>query len=550
MSKLGDAFVDIRANLKPLVAGLKKARRATVNSMRAISSVALKGLTFGFKKAWAAAKKLFNGIKRLAQIAAAAIIGVTIATAKMAGGFERSMARVRALSNATEADFRRLRYTALRLGEATEWSAKQAADAMSALALAGFKTNEIIAAMPHTLNLASAGQIDLASAADITAKIMRGMGLDASELGHAVDVLTKAFTTSNTDLIQLGEAMKYVGPVGRAAGKSLEELVAVIQVLSNAGIQGAMAGTSLRGMIAKLSGATPAATKVFDKLGIIIKNSSGRMKTFDVIVNELADSMKRLDEVEKTSRIMRAFGLRAGPAMSVLLSEGGDAVEDFRNKLVDIGGTARRISAIMLNTLWGDLVRLKSVMAGLSIAIGDTYKGKLRTVIQSLTKWLQENKKEIVDWAKTFYDKLGEILGQIGKLVLFMTKDFNAGMRLAFDKLIIVATAAFKSLVVLAKGPALEIGKIFADAIGDAFKKKFPILSGITGGIGKLSPAGYENPVQRFVRSREPVPPSPPSTAVQLKAIWKEANNQLLEESAKQTELLEQLVNKPTGAVN
>src|SRR5690606_12326139 len=133
------------------------------------------------------------------------------------------------------------------------FSASQAADAMGNFAQAGFKVNEIMGAIGPTLDLAAAGQLDMATASDITAKVMRGMGIEATELTGVVDVLAKAFSTSNTDLQMLGEAMKYVGPVAKSSGKDLNEVVASLQVLSDAGLQASLAGTSLRGIISRLA---------------------------------------------------------------------------------------------------------------------------------------------------------------------------------------------------------------------------------------------------------------------------------------------------------
>jgi TP901 family phage tail tape measure protein len=176
------------------------------------------------------------------------------ASTKTFAGFEQEMARVRALTGANATQFERLNAQAKRLGATTVFSASQAAEAMSYFALAGYSVDQILAASGPTLDLAAAGQLEMAQAADISAKIMAGMGVSANDLGRAIDVLTKGMTTANTDLVQLGDAMKYVGPVAKQAGYSLEETVAAVQLLSNAGIQADMAGTTLRGAILSLVG--------------------------------------------------------------------------------------------------------------------------------------------------------------------------------------------------------------------------------------------------------------------------------------------------------
>ena len=224
--RAGRAYVELGTHNK-LTAGLRRAHRqlqAFGNRVRAIG-------------------------QKLAMASAAAVTPLAVSSTVYAG-FEQKMARVKALTGATGKDFDRLSTKAKQLGESTVFSASQAAEAMSSFALAGYDVEKILRAIGPTLDLAAAGQLDVAQAADIAVKIMSGMGLEVEQLGQTLDVLTKAMTTANTDLPMLGDAMKYVGPIAKNAGLALEEIVAAVQLLSNAGIQGEMAGTTLRGMLA------------------------------------------------------------------------------------------------------------------------------------------------------------------------------------------------------------------------------------------------------------------------------------------------------------
>ena len=163
------------------------------------------------------------------------------AIVKTASDYEAAMKKVSALTGALDEQgpkFLALASKARELGAATRYSAKEVADGMSFLAMAGFKADKIVASMGDTLNLAASANIDLATAADIVSNIMTGMRIHVDELGGAVDVLVKAFTSANTDLVQLGEAMKYAGPVASAFGQKLEDVVAMLGALGNAGIQG------------------------------------------------------------------------------------------------------------------------------------------------------------------------------------------------------------------------------------------------------------------------------------------------------------------------
>lgn len=303
----------------------------------------------------------------------AGIAGVGMATVKVMrtfASFEQSMARVKALTGATGDQLAALERQALKLGETTIYTASQAAGAMSYFAQAGFTTNEILKAMPSTLDLAAAGQLDLAAAADIVAKIMRGMGHDADELQHDVDVLTKAFISSNTNLIQLGEAMKFVGPIGKTLGKGIEEITAAIQTLSNAGIQATMAGTTMRNVFMRLARPSREAAKLIDKYGISALDSSGRMRHLADIIDDFNRALGSLGEGQKLAVLSQIFEMRAASGFAQLMAEGGDALRQFERNLVGAGGTAKRVADIQMETLKGSMIRLKSAAEGLQIAIG------------------------------------------------------------------------------------------------------------------------------------------------------------------------------------
>ncbi len=362
VSKVGEAWVLLKLQSRAFSQQLKGARAQFAMGVRGMESVA-----------------------RRAKIGLLLGAGMAAAVVKMAATFEQSMARVRALTGATGDAFKELEAKAMELGRTTVFSASQAAEAMSAFALAGFDANKIIGAMPATLDLAAAGQIDVGQAADIAAKIMAGMGLEADELTNAVDVLTKAFTTSNTDLVMLGEAMKFVGPVAKSMGVGLEEVTGAIQLMSNAGIQGAMAGTSLRGILSRLAGGTPETTKIMKDLGISVTDAAGKMRPLADIIDDLNKAMMRMDAVEKVGLMMKAFGQRAGPAMAELLAQGGDALRENVKALEDAGGTAKRIADIQLATFLGQLKLLKSAAEGLAITLGNQLVPMLRKVSESLT---------------------------------------------------------------------------------------------------------------------------------------------------------------------
>ncbi|KKK77584.1 hypothetical protein LCGC14_2852100, partial [marine sediment metagenome] len=324
-------------------------------------------LNRGLASAKSATKKFGKDMRRVGRTVSTRvtlpILGIGIAILKSAANFEAGMNRVQALTGATGKQFEKLETQAKELGATTQFSASQAAGAMGFLAQAGFDTEKILAAMPATLNLAAAAGMDLAQTADIMSNVMQGFGLEASESGRASDVMAAAFTSSNTDLQQLGEAMKFVAPVAKGMGLTFEETVAVLGLLGNAGIQASMAGTSLRGMMTRLADPTTKAAKLIKKLGIDVIGT-------DVKINSMSNIMGQLSEAGATTiEVMKLFGLRAGPGMQAILDQGSGSLVKFESKLKDSGGTAERIAKVQMKGLTGAMKAFTSAMEASAIAI-------------------------------------------------------------------------------------------------------------------------------------------------------------------------------------
>ena len=206
-----------------------------------------KGFSAGIDKLGSIAK---GGLSLLGGAIAGVTAGMTAAigaSEAVGSEFEAQMSRVQAISGATSEEFAALRDQAIQLGADTSFSASSAAMGMENLAAAGFAVTEIMDAMPGMLDLAAASGEDLASSADIAASALRGFGLEASEAGHVADVLAANANMTNSSVADTGEALKYIAPLARAAGVSLEETAAAIGIMANAGIQGSQAGTTLRG---------------------------------------------------------------------------------------------------------------------------------------------------------------------------------------------------------------------------------------------------------------------------------------------------------------
>lgn len=324
---------------------------------------------------------------------------------RMAGEFESAMNRVQALTSATGEEFSALTAQAEHLGRTTQFTASQAADAMGFLAMAGFNTGQILGAMPSTLQLAAAASLDLARAADITTNILTGYGLTVTELGHANDVLVAAFTSANVDLTMLGESFRYAGPVAKSAGIAFEETAAAIALMGNAGIQGTMAGTSLRGAITRLLKPTAEVTKTLDRLGVTVTDSQGRLLSIVEVVRQLEEAGA------DTADMMTIFGQRAGPAMTALVDQGADSLATLTQKLGDSGGTAQRVADVQLRGLRGAMLELRSAWEGFQLAIAQSgpmqaatdLARRMTNVVNNLTgRWKalgEETQKAVLQFA-------------------------------------------------------------------------------------------------------------------------------------------------------
>lgn len=303
---------------------------------------------------------------RMTMLITAPLLAFGVTSAKVAGDFEQSMNRVEALTQATGAEFENLKKQARDLGATTQFSASDAADAMGFLAMAGMKVNDIMGAMPHVLRLAGAAQLDMATAADIVTNILAGYNLTVEDLAHSNDVLVKAFTSANTDLQQLGEAMKYAGPVANAAGVQFEQTAAAISMFGNAGIQGSMAGTSLRGAIARMLSPTKEMTKAMNAAGLSFVDAKGKLLPLDQIVQQLEP------HANNAGLFMELFGQRAGPAMAALVSQGADALRELTKELEEAAGTADRVSKVQMKGFNGMLKELESAFEELQLRIAES----------------------------------------------------------------------------------------------------------------------------------------------------------------------------------
>ena len=330
--------------------------------------------------------------KERASIGAGGVVGTAMAVApavlplKGAMNFESVMLRVKALSGANEKDFKSMENKALELGAKTQYKSTEVAQGMQYLVMAGFKPKQINSAMKGVLNLATAGDIDLKTTADISSNILGGFQLPAKKMNMVADIMAKTITTANVDIRMLGDSMKYAAPIAKKAGMSLAETSAMAGLLGNIGIQGTMAGTTLKSVITRLSAPPTEAKKVLDKLHIKTADSKGHLKSIPLLLQELYDKTKSVGNAKQLEYFKKVFGLEplAGGTKLIELAGKGE-LKKYISIVNDYKGTAERIAGIQLSGVEGHLKLLGSAFDNLSIKMSKAMLPELKEYIKTIT---------------------------------------------------------------------------------------------------------------------------------------------------------------------
>ena len=323
--------------------------------------------------------------------------------------YEQEMSTLQAITGATEAQFASMREEAKRLGITTRFSAQEAAAGMTFLARAGFDAQQATDAIGPTLLLAQAGGLGLARAADIASNVLKGFRLEVDQTNRVVDILAKASNSANTDVSQLGQALSFVAPVASGLGIELEQTVAAIGVLSDAGIQASRAGTGLSRVLAELESPSENTRKIFAALGVDVS-------AVKPSVVGLSGALEALTTAGiDTGTALEVFGQRGGPAFEVLASSIQD-IQTLDEKLRNAGGSAERMAAIMDENLNGAALAFRSAVQGLAIELGDA----------GLTNALKGLVAVLTEIVRFFADQAGNIITAL-QLMTAATLAYHSG---------------------------------------------------------------------------------------------------------------------------
>ena len=345
------------------------------------------------------------------------IAGMGAAAVAVTAKFDAGMSKVQAISGATSKEMEQLRAKAKEMGAQTKFSATESAEAFNYMAMAGWKTNDMLDGIEGIMNLAAASGEDLATTSDIVTDALTAFGLSAKDSTHFADVLAAASSNANTNVSMMGETFKYVAPVAGALGFSVEDVSTAIGLMANSGIKGSQAGTALRNIFTRMAKPTAESARVMKQLGVSVTDSSGKMKDFDTIMGDLRKGFAGLSEAEKAQA---ASALAGQEGMSGLLAIVNSSDKDF-NKLKDsiynADGASQQMAETMMDNLPGAITLAKSALEGLGIRIGEVITPAVTKVVRVFTSfisWLSQAS----DGAVRFAVGMGVILASIGPVLM------------------------------------------------------------------------------------------------------------------------------------
>ncbi len=344
------------------------------------------------------------------------VLAIGTAAVTTGNDFEAQMSRVQAIAGATKDELEQLTNQAIDLGASTSFSASEVAAGMENLASAGFTTNEIMEAMPGLLNLAASSGAELATASEIAASAIRGFGLEANQSAHVADVFAEAAARTNAQTEDMGNAMKYIAPVANTMGLKIEEVAAAIGIMSDAGIKGEQAGTTLRGALTRLTKPTDKMVKVMENLGISFYDNEGKMKSLTEMISMLQNATANLTDEQEQNALTTLFGTESLSGMVALINRGSGDLADMTKSFEDCDGAAQDMADTMLDNTKGSIEELSGSLESAGIAIQQA----LAPEIKDLAKWIQDlvdDFNDLSDEEKQNIVRTGLLVAAIGPAV-------------------------------------------------------------------------------------------------------------------------------------
>lgn len=346
-------------------------------------------------KTTASLQRSYNKMKNTTKIAATAIAGAGAMALKksidIGSEFEAQMSTVGAIANASESDMVRLTEKAKEMGATTKFTATQSGQAFEYMAMAGWKTSQMLNGISGIMSLAAASGEELGTTSDIVTDALTAFNLKAKDSGHFSDVLAQTSASANTNVSMLGESFKYVAPVAGSMGYSVEDISLALGLMANASVKGSMAGTALKTAIANMAAPTEKMDAAMKKYNISLKDSHGNVKDFKSVLDNVRDSLGQItDKKERAAAIKTIFGKEALAGMSAIITASKKDYDSLTESIYNCDGAAEKMANRKMDNLKGDMDLLTSALETKAINIYELTSGPLREVTQNLTDWVEE----------------------------------------------------------------------------------------------------------------------------------------------------------------
>lgn len=363
-----------------------------------------------------------NAGKKLLPVTAT-VTAFGTASVKTAADFESSMSKVAAVSGASGKELEDLTAKAREMGSKTKFSASEAAEAMNYMAMAGWKTEDMLSGIEGVMNLAAASGEDLATTSDIVTDALTAFGLSAQDSGHFADVLAAASSNANTNVSMMGETFKYAAPIAGALGFSVEDTAEAIGLMANAGIKGSQAGTSLRTIMTNLSGDVKICGQNIGEVTIATTNADGSMRDLSDILADCRTAFSGLSESEKAAAAESLVGKNAMSGFLALMNAGEGDIAKLSGAINNCNGAAQSMADTMNDNLEGQLTILKSQLQELAISFGEILLPAVKSIVSFLQGFINvlnsmpDGMKQTIVTIALVAAALGPVLIIIGKVI-------------------------------------------------------------------------------------------------------------------------------------
>lgn len=387
------------------------------------TSIDSSGFQAGLSKLSGLASSAIKATTAVIGGAASAVAGIGAAAIKVGSDFEAGMSKVQSISGASATEIQQLAEKAKEMGAKTKFSATESAEAFQYMAMAGWKTGDMLNSIEGIMNLAAASGEDLATTSDIVTDAMTAFGLAAdgtttiikdgytkevSNATHFADVLAKAASNSNTNVGMMGETFKYVAPVAGALGFSVEDCATAIGLMANSGIKASQAGTSLRSIFSRMAKPTDEVKAAMDQLGVSLTNSDGSMKSLKEVMKDLRSGFAGLTEAQKAQMASALGGQEAMSGLLAIVNASDEDYQKLEDSIYDADGAAKEMADTMNDNLQGAITLCKSALESVGIALYEEVQEPMKETVKAITSMVEDMNEAM---AEKGFDGLIEAFG-------------------------------------------------------------------------------------------------------------------------------------------